>query len=460
MLFKINKNCEINKKTIGKMIKAHNEEKKRILKLEKLYKDGTAGALERDIASHKPNNKLKHHYAGYISNTLVGYMLGIPVNVLSSEDAVRDVVEQFNNRNDINAHNINLALKASIAGYAYELCYTDSEAREKVTALDTKEVIYCVDNTVEEKPLFTVRYYTDITLDEGEYYIEIYHPGTINYYILNKDGLNLIDEEKISSFGDVPVSRLVNDGDEMGDFERVFSLIEAYNIANSDSANDFEYFTDAILALYGDLEEEYDEETGEKKPHDFKNNKVVKLSEGSKIEWIIKQINDVATENYKNRLDQDIHKFSFCPDMSAETFGNASGESLKWRVSGLRYRGGIKIQCFKKLLERRYKLLFNSLGLKNSSFNVGNIEDLLEFKFTENLPKNVTEAITNVKNLDGIVSEKTQAELLEEITNVRADEELERLAEDRERESVDVDVDFNKLVEEANKEDELDEETE
>lgn len=453
MLFKINKNYEINKKIIDKMFIIHSAEKERIKKLEELYRDGTAGALERNIEAHKPNNKLKNHYAGYISNTLVGYMLGIPVNVMSNDEAIREAVEQFNNRCDIDSHNIKLALKASIAGYAYELAYTDENAKEKVTVLNTNEVIYCVDNTVEENPLFAIRYFNDITLDDGEYYIEVYEPDKITYYLYNSKGLHKEDEERINSFGEVPVTRLINDGDEMGDFERCVSLIEAYNIAQSDTSNDLAYFTDAILGLYGELEEEFDEETGEKIPHDFKNNKVVKLSEGSKIEWITKQINDTVTENYKNRLDKDIHKFSFCPDMSSETFGNTSGESLKWRVSGLRYRGGIKIQCFKKLLERRYRLLFNSLGFKlNMDLSEG-IENLLEFKFTENLPKNVTELINNIKNMDSIISLKTKTELIEEVTNVKSEDELERLEEDRERDSVEIDAEFKRLLEETNKED-------
>lgn len=460
MLFKINKDYEINKKVIDKMFIAHRAEIERINRLEALYKKGTAGALERSIPDHKPNNKIANHYAGYITNTLIGFIFGIPVNILSNEETIREVVESFNNKNDISSHNISVATKASISGYAYELMYIDKEANERVTALDTKEVIYCVDNTVEENPLFAIRYFNDITLDDGEYYIEIYEPDKISYYIYDSKGLHKTGGKDINSFGEVPVTRLINDGDEMGDFERVETQIEAYNIAESDTANDFEYFTDAILALYGDLEEEYDEETGEKIPHDFKNNKVLKFSEGTRAEWLIKQINDVATENYKNRLDRDIHKFSFVPDMSAETFGNASGESLKWRVSGLRYRGGIKIQCFKKLLERRYKLLFNSIMSKKGVKSDIKIEDLLEFKFTENLPKNVVEAIQNVKNLDGIVSERTRTELLEEVTNVKSGDELARLEEERERETVAMDVDFERLVSDANKEDEVNEEAE
>ena len=454
MLVKLNKNYTLNEKLIKELIDKHREEVKRISDLEKLYKTGTKGALNRNIESHKPNNKITNHYASYISNTLVGYILGVPVVINSINEDAKNIVERFDNLSDIASHNVKMALNASIAGYAYELSYIDDKAREKVAVLDTKEVIYCVENNIEEKPLFAIRYFDDITLKEGEYFVEIYKPDYISYYKLDNKGLHKIEDDKINSFTDVPVSRLLNDTDELGDFEKVASLIEAYNIVQSDTANDFEYFTDAILALYGDLEEKYDPETGEAIEHDFKNNKVVKLSEGSRVEWIIKQINDVAVENYKNRLDKDIHKFSFCPDMSSETFGNTSGESLKWRISGLRYRGGIKIQYFKKLLERRYKLLFNSLSFKtlaNGSEILENIENLFEFKFTENIPQNDTELISNVKNMEYIISAKTKAELLEGITNIDADEEIRRLQEERINEVGETNFDFNNLASDINK---------
>jgi len=49
----------------------------------------------------------------------------------------------------------------------------------------------------------------------------------------------------------VPIAIFENNEDQMGDFEKVIDLIDAYDKMESDSLNDFEYFVDAYLALYG-----------------------------------------------------------------------------------------------------------------------------------------------------------------------------------------------------------------
>ena len=49
----------------------------------------------------------------------------------------------------------------------------------------------------------------------------------------------------------VPIAIYKNNEEEQGDFEQVISLIDAYDKMESDSLNDFEYFVDAYLALYG-----------------------------------------------------------------------------------------------------------------------------------------------------------------------------------------------------------------
>ena len=113
-----------------------------------------------------------------------------------------------------------------------------------------------------------------------------------------------------------------------GDFERVKGLIDAYDKTQSDTANDFEYFTNALLVVSGVLVE--DEEAG----LDFKNNRILNFagSEG-KAEYLIKNINDTALENYKNRLVEDIHKFAQIPNLTDEKFaGNVSGESMKYKL--------------------------------------------------------------------------------------------------------------------------------
>ena len=58
----------------------------------------------------------------------------------------------------------------------------------------------------------------------------------------------------------------------------------------------------------------------------LKRNKVLLLDEQGDAQWLIKNINDAALENYKNRLNDDILRFAKIPDVTDNNFvGNASG---------------------------------------------------------------------------------------------------------------------------------------
>ena len=61
----------------------------------------------------------------------------------------------------------------------------------------------------------------------------------------------MLDEQIAHFYGDVPVIEVINNNDRTGDFEKVMTLIDAYNNLESDSMNDFDYFSDAYLFLKG-----------------------------------------------------------------------------------------------------------------------------------------------------------------------------------------------------------------
>ncbi len=100
----------------------------------------------------------------------------------------------------------------------------------------------------------------------------------------------------------------------MGDFEAVISEIDAYDKLESDSLNEMEYFSDCYLALYGMTGTESDDIAS------MKQNRVLLLDTDARAEWLTKNINDNYLENEKNRLDKNIHKFSYCPPMTDEDF--------------------------------------------------------------------------------------------------------------------------------------------
>ncbi len=134
-----------------------------------------------------------------------------------------------------------------------------------------------------------------------------------------------------------------------------------------------------------------------------------KLGWGKKVEnpqYLMKDIQDTALENYKNRLDNDIHKFSMVPNLTDEKFaGNVSGESLKYKLMGIDNLTSVKEAKFRKGLMRRIELICNYLRTTESSLQFDFVD--IEPVFTRNRPVNELEIAQMMQTLTGILSEET-----------------------------------------------------
>lgn len=432
---KLPKDTEITLSVILELIEEHELEKKRIIRMKDYYKNRNSKIIDRTYKDkNKPSNRLAHNYAGYITNSYVGYMLGQPVSYKSDN---QDLLDKLNNvfmYNDEADTNTTIAQEQSICGYAYEIVYTDEDANVRFKSVPTENMIVVYDNDLEEKMQFAIRYFDikDIIEDEEYQQVEVYTKYNKSTYTKDGSNISFISEED-HFFNDIPVVDYDNNNNRIGDFENVISLIDAYDQANSDTANDFEYFTNALLVISGVLMEETDEKG---RPLNFKDNRVLNfLDANSKAEYLIKDINDTALENYKNRLNQDIHKFANVVDMSDSNFAsNLSGVAMKYKLSGMEYLTGIKESKFKKGLMRRIELLVNILNIKNNNdFAYLDIKPV----FVRNIPANEEELVSMAKNLYGIVSEETLLSLLPFVEDVQA--EKDAIAKEKENQAIEYD---------------------
>lgn len=232
--------------------------------------------------------------------------------------------------------------------------------------------------------------------------------------------MSLVKEEP-HYFGLVPVVEYKNNEQEVGDFETVIPLIDAYDKLESDSLNDFEYFTDAYLVLSGVSADSDDIKQ-------MKENRVLLLDEDSSASWLIKNGNDTNIQNIKDRVQTDIHKFAKVPDLSDESFsGNTSGIAIKYKLYGTETIISTKERKFQKGLQRRIELLFNILALKGMNYDWRSID----INFTRNLPSNINEVADIVQKLAGTVSRETLLAQIPCVTNITA--EIERIKEENER---------------------------
>jgi len=368
------------------------------------YKGKTAITKRTMIDPSKPNNRIVNPYATYISDTFTGYFLGEPVtyNCGENEELLERITDLFN-YNDEAAVNAELAKDASIFGVAYELLYTDENADIRFRKIDPIKAIPIYDNTLEEDLLYFIRYYdnVDIMTDRKTTYVEVYSRDSICYY--KDDSGFVLLEERPHAFKAVPINVYQNNQEELGDFENVISLIDAYDAITSDSINEFNYFSDCYLALYGMSGTEAEDIAA------MKEQRVMLLETDARAEWLTKQINDTYVENLKNRLDTQIHKFSRCPAMTDDNFAaNASGVAMKYKLMGIETATSKKERAFKKALQRRIELICNIFGVMGSDYDYMDIQPT----FTRNIPANLVEVADVVSKVGHLLSEETQISLL------------------------------------------------
>jgi SPP1 family phage portal protein len=312
------------------------------------YYEGRHDILNRQMADPaKPNNKIVCNLCAYITNVLTGYFMGQPV-VYSADgeenDGYVETLKDIFDLNDEQDHNAELGKGQSIAGVDYELLYLDEEARIRFTELPTENVIYVESDDIDEKPLMAVRVYETDNIkqpDQKLYYYEVYTDSEIITYTAQRhnENVSLTEMERQPHyFGEVPIIQYCNNEEKLGDFEGVISLIDAYNLAQSDSANDFQYFTDAYLLMVGaKLGGGENDPTGDVARATMRETRIIELPDKDvDAKFLIKDINDTAIENYKNRLRKDIHTLAKVPDLSDESFsGNLTGVAISYKIWGM-----------------------------------------------------------------------------------------------------------------------------
>lgn len=390
-------------KEVYNFIKAYEDESNRCIALEEQFKSNQQILHKEPAPSGKPDNRLVDNYPGYISTVNIGYFMGKPVKYTADDEAERmlEELQDFLDYNDEADENVLLAREASIKGNGYELMYLDSESKLRIAMLKPESTIVVYDNTVESNLLFAIRYWQ---ASKDTIKADLYTSTEKTTFIINtKKGNGTSEKPEPHIFEDVPIIEFPNNEERMGDFEKVLTLINAYDKGQSDTADDFDYFSDAYLViknLSGTSGDQIDE---------MKKKRVLLVDGNGDVAWLTKTIQDTASENYKTRLDNDIHKFSMTPKLTDEAFaGNLSGVALLFKLWGLEQLAAQKERKFKKALQRRIELFCKYAKVKGRDYDWRNVD----IQFTRNIPMNISDVIDQAVKLKGIVSDQTVLSML------------------------------------------------
>lgn len=390
---------------------------------------------EQDMA----DTRIIHNFGKSISVFKQGYLVGKPIQVEyedgeedSSTDEILKEIAKINSFHDLNRI---LVLDLSKVGRAYDLVYRSMEDVTKVKRLDPLNTFVIYDNTLEDKMLAGVRYYSVGLSDNKKHFIDVYIKDVI-YKCQMIEGV--ITELAIEPhmFNDVPITEYLNTAEGMGDYESELSLIDSYDAVQSDTANYMTDTSDAILAIFGQVAFPDDVLGDNKKQIEYmrkmRRARLLLLkppvdingTEGKvDAKYLYKQYDVNGVESYKKRIVNDIHKYTNTPDMTDANFsGVQSGEAMKYKLFGLEQARVDTQSLFEKSLKRRYQLIANigDYVKELTDFDISK----LKITFNPNLPKALEETINAFKSLGGMVTNETAMRLTGIVEDPKKEQEL------------------------------------
>ena len=390
---------------------------------------------EQDMA----DTRIIHNFGKSISVFKQGYLVGKPIQVEyddgeedSETDEVLKEIAKVNSFHDLNRM---LVLDLSKVGRAYDLVYRSMEDVTKVKRLDPLNTFVIYDNTLEDKMLAGIRYYSVGLTDNKKHFIDVYVKDVI-YKCQMIEGV--ITELAIEPhmFNDVPITEYLNTAEGMGDYESELSLIDSYDAVQSDTANYMTDTSDAILAIFGQVAFPDDVLGDNKKQIEYmrkmRRARLLQLkppvdingTEGKvDAKYLYKQYDVNGVEAFKKRIVNDIHKYTNTPDMTDTNFsGIQSGEAMKYKLFGLEQARVDTQSLFEKSLRRRYQLIANigDFVKELTDFDISK----LKITFNPNLPKALEETINAFKSLGGMVTNETAMRLTGIVDDPKHEQEL------------------------------------
>ena len=404
--------AEIDMELVNKYIAMHEERFPRYEYLENLYRGFHDIFHLPEKPDWKPDNRLAVNFPRYITDTFLGFAYGIPVKRTHEDKIVDEAIKEFDRNNNMTDHEFELAKKACVYGHSYEYLYQDEETTTRVTSCNPKEAFVVYDDTVKGRALFAVRY------GYKENGIVRYGEVMTRAAIYDITG-GTLSENRENPYGMIPLVEYAMNQERIGIFEEVAGLVESYNKAIGEKANDIDSFAEAYLAVLG-------AELDEEEVYRIRDDRIINLygTDSAKdilVQFLAKPTADDSQENLLNRLETLIYQISMVSNISDESYGNSSGTALAYKLQAMSNLALAMDRKMIKSMNKRYKIF---CGLSTNVSDSTAWQDI-KFKTTRNIPKNVLEEAQTAQALEGVVSRDTQLSVLSIVDN--ASDEIEKM---------------------------------
>lgn len=408
---------EVMKQLIKKHEPGHVEFMLKASKAEQYYRNETDILFQKKKEDDGENplrnadNRIPRNFHGLIVNQKASYAFTAPplfdVGNTSSNEHIAELLGDEYAKNCmelcINAAN-------TTVGWVH---YWETEEGFQWAVVDSKQIIPIWDRGLKKRLLGVFRVYPEIDEDTGELYTIYEYWNKTECQVFRKktdntlDGLELYNmfyhpssgemaAEYKHDYEEVPFIPFFNNNIRTDDLKNIKPLIDVYDKVYSGFINDLDDIQELIFVLSG-----YGGTELNGFLQDLKKYKTIKLEEDAEhpgvstlnIEIPIEARNSVLEATRKAIFEQGQGY-----DPQPESFGNQSGEALKFMYSLLEMKVGLMETEFKLGFAKLVRAICRYKGLECK---------IIRQTWTRTRIKNETELVNMCKNSVGIVSKKT-----------------------------------------------------
>lgn len=379
---------------------------------------GFFGGIAPTVSIKQETNEKKKNIVAKLFNQMIGKNADV--------DEFQIFIDKLRETNDDDSVFYQMTKDYFITGTAYALQYENEENELKYGRVNPTQAVALYDYGTPPEAIGLVRIWTEQD-NKGKdvEIVEIITNEEKTYYKENKK-LYKLDEDmtEVIKWKLLPVMTIEHP-DNLSLFSVVEPLIDALEQIIDNNKETFQQNADAKLIAIG-YSPENDMITTDDNGNEVVNPARIKEDEAvlnakmlyipetdsnrGDFKWLLKELNDVASENHKKTLIDLIFMIACVPNVSDVGFTNADNSSaLEKKFFPLEQ---IVIQAEKQFRKEYRELYENFVDRINTKYSTNFDFNEVDITFKRNLPTNEKEVVDTWLMLRGLVSDETVIENL------------------------------------------------
>ena len=384
-------------------------EYKKIIKSEQYYKNNTdiningrmvLGEHGLERAENVADNRLAHDYFSLIVDQKIQYLLSKEWTVESDNDNILEQLNKIFNQDFKNKFQ-RVAKDAVVKYYGWLFVYPQGNDL-KFQRLEAKNVIPFWSDIDKTELNAVIYFYSKVeyegTQKKEKRYAQYWdNTGVIfyeandsaRYERTNKSGM-VSFEGKPYNWEKIPFIPIKYNDEDIFLLDKIKSLIDDYDRQTSRNSNGLEDDLNKTLVV-----KNYDGTNAGQLRRDVKTHKIIKVSDDGGVDVLDLTVDVDNSNSHLDRLKKDIFMFGRAVDVNSEFGANASAEARQYLYASL------DMDC--NTLERNCKNALHSLlWFISKYYNLGDIQDTVDFVFNRDVITNEASAIDMCVKSQGV----------------------------------------------------------